>query len=105
MTTKLEGPLKRELEIGRESYTLTLTPEGLNLALKGRRKGFELRWTELVSGDAALATALNASLTAPLARRAGKPPAPPASKRPGPHAAKQPAAPAAKPPVGRKAKK
>jgi hypothetical protein len=105
MTTKLDGPLKRELEIGRESYTLTLTPEGLNLALKGRRKGFELRWTDLVSGDAALATALNASLTAPLARPTGKPPAPPAANRPATHAAKQLATRAAKPPARRKAKK
>ncbi len=29
---------------------------------KGRRKGYELAWMDLVSGDAALATALNASL-------------------------------------------
>jgi hypothetical protein len=34
----------------------------LNLAPKGRRKGYELAWVDLVSGDAALATALNASL-------------------------------------------
>jgi hypothetical protein len=30
-------------------------------ALKGRRKGLEIRWTDLVSGEVALATALNAS--------------------------------------------
>jgi hypothetical protein len=29
---------------------------------KGRRKGYELAWSALVSGEAALATALNASL-------------------------------------------
>jgi hypothetical protein len=34
----------------------------------GRRKGLEIRWADLVSGEAALATALNASLTAPLER-------------------------------------
>jgi hypothetical protein len=34
----------------------------LNLAPKGRRKGYELAWVDLVSGEAALATALNASL-------------------------------------------
>jgi hypothetical protein len=43
-------------------YTLTISPKGLNLAPKGRRKGYELAWIDLVSGDAALATALNASL-------------------------------------------
>ena len=80
MTTKLEGPLKREVTIDRASYTLTITPEGMSLAPKGKRKGFELEWRALVSGDAALATALNASLTAkldvPVARKAA-----PAKKR------------------------
>jgi len=32
---------------------------------KGRRNGLELAWTALASGDAALATALNASLQKP----------------------------------------
>ena len=64
MTTKLEGTLKRELTIGRTAYTLTLSETGFTLALKGRRNGLDLRWAELVSGEAALATALNASLSA-----------------------------------------
>lgn len=62
MTTKLDGQLKREVSILGKPYTLTLSAEGLNLAPKGRRKGYELAWVDLVSGDAALATALNASL-------------------------------------------
>ena len=62
MTTKLEGPLRREVDVGGALYTLTITPEGLALVPKGRRKGYELSWHALVSGDAALATALNASL-------------------------------------------
>lgn len=69
MTTKLEGPLKRELEIAGALYTLTITPEGMTLALKGKRKGFALEWPALVSGEAALARALNASLTANLDRQ------------------------------------
>lgn len=62
MTTRLEKPLKRELDIDGEPYILTISPEGLKLTLKGKRKGQELQWTDLVSGEAALATALNASL-------------------------------------------
>ena len=62
MTTKLEGPLRRELDIKGEAYTLTIDAEALKLVPKGRRKGLELRWTELVSGDAALAAALQGSL-------------------------------------------
>jgi hypothetical protein len=63
LTTKLESTLKRELIIKGQPYRLTISPAGLHLAPKGRRKGYELAWTDLVSGDAALATALNASLS------------------------------------------
>ena len=60
--TPLDKPLRRELLIDEESYTLTIDPEGLKLVPKGKRKGLLLHWTELVSGDAALAVALQASL-------------------------------------------
>lgn len=62
MTTKLEKPLKRELDVDGEPYVLTISPEGLKLVRKGKRKGQELVWKDLVSGEAALAVALNASL-------------------------------------------
>jgi hypothetical protein len=65
MATKLDKSLKRELEIEGKSYTLTISPEGLRLVEKGRRKGQELSWKDMVSGQAALATALNASLEGP----------------------------------------
>jgi len=67
MTTKLEGDLKREFVIEGQAYTLTISPTGFTLALKGRRKGLDIKWTDLVTGEAALATALNASLTANIA--------------------------------------
>jgi hypothetical protein len=60
--TKLEGILRREIEIEGKAYTLAISPEGLKLTPKGHRKGQELRWKDLVSGEAALATALHASL-------------------------------------------
>ncbi|HET7729473.1 MAG TPA: hypothetical protein VFK48_05525 [Usitatibacter sp.] len=62
MTTKLTCAFKRELEINGEKYTLTVAPEGFKLVVKGKRKGVELPWTSIVNGEAALATALNASL-------------------------------------------
>jgi hypothetical protein len=71
MTTKLEGPLKRELDVGGAPYTLTISPDGLNLVPKGRRIGYALAWPDLVSGEAALATALNASLARAPKPRAG----------------------------------
>ena len=75
LTTKLDGTVKRELLIGGDAYTLTLSADGFTLALKGRRKGLDVSWADLVSGDAALATALNASLTANIRPPAIRPPA------------------------------
>ena len=60
--TPLDAPLRRELTIDDRPHTLLLTPEGLRLTEKGRRRGIELRWADLVSGDAALASALRASV-------------------------------------------
>jgi hypothetical protein len=62
MTTKLTKALKRELEIDGLPYTLTITIDRLRLVPKGRRQGYELTWKALVSGDAALAAALTASV-------------------------------------------
>ena len=62
MATKLEKTLKREVSIGGRPFVVSLSPEGLKLVGKGRRKGLELSWDDLASGDAALATALNASV-------------------------------------------
>jgi hypothetical protein len=62
MATKLLKELKREIEISGEPHILTITPEGLKITQKGKRKGQELAWKDLVGGDAALAAALNASV-------------------------------------------
>lgn len=60
--TPLDKTLKRELKIEGRAFVVAVSPEGLKLTLKGKRLGQELRWTDLISGEAALATALNASL-------------------------------------------
>lgn len=62
MTTRLDKPLKREIVVGDDPWIVTIDPIMLKLTRKGRRKGIELIWRDLVSGDAALATALKASL-------------------------------------------
>ena len=62
MPTKLEKPLKREILINGEPHVLMITPEGLKLTQKGKRKGLELAWKDLLSGDAALAAALRGSV-------------------------------------------
>ena len=85
MVTKLSNALKRELSIAGEPYVLTITTTGFVLTQKGRRKGFAMDWVALISGDAALATALAASLAnAPPPRtpssKSSNAPAPPARK-------------------------
>jgi len=62
MATKLDKSLKREIEIEGKPYMLTISPQGMKLVPKGKRNGLEVAWKDLASGDAALATALNASL-------------------------------------------
>lgn len=62
MATLLDKTLKREVRIGDRPYIVAISPLTLKLTPKGKRKGLELNWESLVSGDAALATALNASV-------------------------------------------
>ena len=62
MTTPLTKTLKRELKIKDKAFVITLTPETLKITQKGKRKGLQLKWEDLVSGEAALAVALNASV-------------------------------------------
>ena len=45
--TKLDKPLRREVQIGDKAYTLTIAPEGLKLVEKGHRKGTDIAWTGL----------------------------------------------------------
>ncbi len=59
---RLDKPLRREVVVGDKAYTLTIDPLGLKLVEKGHRNGLTLAWNGLVSGDAALASALKASL-------------------------------------------
>lgn len=64
MTTVLEKTLKRQVTIDDVDYTVAIDPDGMRLTGKGRRKPeIELRWKDLLSGEAAMAVALNASLT------------------------------------------
>ncbi|HEV7609805.1 MAG TPA: hypothetical protein VGO61_20890 [Steroidobacteraceae bacterium] len=60
--TRLDKPLKRELSLKNGPHVLTIDPAGLRLTRKGRRKGIEIAWKDLVNGDAAMAAALNASV-------------------------------------------
>jgi hypothetical protein len=60
--TKLDKPLRREVDIAGKAYTLTIDADGLKLTEKGHRNGVSLAWKDVVGGDAALASALQASV-------------------------------------------
>ena len=62
MTTKLSNPLKREIVIDDKPYKVTLDTAGLKLVEKGKRKGLEISWKDLISGDEGMARALQASV-------------------------------------------
>jgi hypothetical protein len=62
MATKLDKQLKREIEVDGKAYMLTLSPEGLKVTEKGKRKGQELTWKDLVNGNGAFSGNLGASL-------------------------------------------
>lgn len=48
--TKLDKPLRREVQIGDTAYTLTIGPDGLKLVEKGHRNGLEVAWGDLLKG-------------------------------------------------------
>jgi hypothetical protein len=60
--TPLDKPLRRAIIVDGTEYTLLIDPDGLRLTQKGRRNGVSVGWKDLVSGDAALAKALQASV-------------------------------------------
>jgi hypothetical protein len=57
MATKLEKTLKREIDVDGKAYMLAISPEGLKLTEKGRRKGQELSWKGVLNGQAAAPSA------------------------------------------------
>lgn len=64
MTTKLAKEIKREIEIGGAPYTVSMSPDGVRIVPKGRRRGRELSWHSILSGDAELAEQLKISVDA-----------------------------------------
>ena len=62
MTTRLDKTIKRELDLGGERYMVSVGPEGIKIAVKGRRKGREVSWQALLSGEVELGRDLAMSL-------------------------------------------
>ena len=64
MTTRLDKPLRRELELDGKLYTVTISPDGVKVVEKGKRLGREISWQTIVSGDAELRESLRISVDA-----------------------------------------
>ena len=64
MTTPLDRPMKREIELDGTRYTVTISPDGIKVTEKGKRKGQEITWRDIISGDAALRRDLSLSVDA-----------------------------------------
>ena len=64
MTTKLDKALKREITVDGVAYTVTIAPDGIKVVEKGKRKGHELSWQSIITGDAKLAEDLHLSIAA-----------------------------------------
>lgn len=64
MATKLDKVLKREIEVDGQSYIAAISPDGIKVTKKGFRKGNEISWRSIVTGDAQLNEDLNKSIEA-----------------------------------------
>jgi hypothetical protein len=62
VATRLDKTIKRELEFGGQLYMVSMSAEGVRIVPKGKRKGHEISWETLLSGDAELRRDLNMSL-------------------------------------------
>ncbi len=62
MATRLDKTIKRELDVDGTLYTVSIGPEGVKIVQKGRRKGQEMTWESLLSGEAELRRDLNLSI-------------------------------------------
>ena len=63
MATKLEKTLKREIEIDGKPYMVAISPEGVKVTQKGFRRGPELTWRSIISGEAEMVQQLKSSVS------------------------------------------
>lgn len=62
MATRLDKTIKRELDLDGKPFVVSISPEGIKIVPKGRRKGQEISWEALLSGEVELRRDLSISL-------------------------------------------
>jgi len=50
--TPLDKPLRRQIDIEGQAYTVVLDADGVKIVKKAHRNGIELRWADLIRSDA-----------------------------------------------------
>jgi hypothetical protein len=50
--TPLDKPLRRQIDIEGQAYTVVLDADGLKIVKKAHRNGVELRWIDLIRDHA-----------------------------------------------------
>jgi hypothetical protein len=51
--TPLDKPLRRQIDIEGQAYTVVLDAEGVKIVKKAHRNGIEVRWADLIRDHAA----------------------------------------------------
>src|SRR4026207_1390724 len=64
MATKLEKTLEREITIDGKAYMVAISPEGVKVTQEGFRRGPELTWRSIISGEAEMGQQLKSSVGA-----------------------------------------
>jgi len=62
VATRLDKTIKRELDLDGKPFVVSISPEGIRIVPKGRRKGHEISWEALLSGEVELRRDLSISL-------------------------------------------
>ena len=54
--TPLDKPLKRQIDVEGQAFTVTLDADGIKITKKAHRNGIEVRWADLIGNDSTLAS-------------------------------------------------
>jgi hypothetical protein len=65
--TPLDKPLKRQIDVEGQAFTVTLDASGIKITKKAHRNGIEVRWADLIKNDPSLA---DSHESAPIAQHA-----------------------------------
>jgi hypothetical protein len=53
--TPLDKPLKRQIDIQGQAFTVTMDASGVKITKKAHRNGIEVRWADLIKNDPGMA--------------------------------------------------